>query len=145
MRLNICFLIRQLFPFLYAEVIRPAPTEGKWGVMENRGYWCFSIKTMNIHSSCATLATQVMIVEWLISPLRHPLTHPMWSAHDLMTHHRMTISGFVTLYSSDSNAKLLWYIPCLYQCNIIMSLVLSHHQPLKQQASIVLSPLLSIR
>ena len=54
MRLYICFLIRQLFPFLYAEVIRPAPTEWKWGVLENRDYCCFSIKIMNIHSSCAT-------------------------------------------------------------------------------------------
>ena len=39
---------------MYAEVIRPVPTEGKWGVMENRDYYCFSIKIRNIHSSCAT-------------------------------------------------------------------------------------------
>ena len=56
MRLYFCFLIRYLFPFLYAEVIRPVPTEGKWGVMENRDYCCFSIKIRNIHSSCATTA-----------------------------------------------------------------------------------------
>ena len=56
MRLYFCFLIRQLFPFLYAEVIRPAPTEGKWGVLDNRDYCCFSIKIRNIHSSCATTA-----------------------------------------------------------------------------------------
>ena len=50
-------LIGQLFPFLYAEVIRPGPTEGKWGVIENRDCLLFSIKIMNIHFTCATSQT----------------------------------------------------------------------------------------
>ena len=66
MRLHVCFPTRQLPPFLYAEVIRPAPTEGKWGVLENRDYWCFSIKIMNIHSTCATMGARGRKFPWAI-------------------------------------------------------------------------------
>ena len=81
MRLHICFLIRQLFPFLYPEVIRPAPTEGKWGVMENRDYWCFSIKIMNIHS------------------VRNIIKIPLFSPNFSLSYFALTISFFTFLLS----------------------------------------------